>query len=70
MFVKRDYRDRAIGLVAAFAVLGVGIKVTGAMATPHPVEPTQAALAAEYTVEQWASDFSLARRSEVTVPVC
>ena len=70
MFVKKDYRDRAIGLVAAFAVLGVGIKVTGAMATPRPPEPTQAALAAEYTTEPRASDFSLARRSEETIPVC
>lgn len=70
MFVKRDYRDRAIGLVAAFAVLGVGIKVTGAMATPRAPEPTQAVLAAEYTAEQGASDYSLARRSEMTVPFC
>jgi hypothetical protein len=70
MFVKRDYRDRAMGLVAALAVLAVGIKVTGAMATPRAPEPTQAVLAAEYTTEQGASDFSLARRSELTVPFC
>ena len=70
MFVKRDYRDRAIGLVAAFAVLGIGIKVTGAMATPRSAEPAQAAPAAEYKVEQRASECSLARRAEETVPVC
>ena len=66
MFVKRDYRDRAIGLVAAFVVLGVGIKVTGAMATPRSDEPR----AHEYVNEMQASACTLARRSEETVPVC
>jgi hypothetical protein len=66
MFVKRDYRDRAIGLIAAFVVLGVGIKVTGAMATPRSEEPR----VREYVNEMQASACTLARRSEETVPVC
>ena len=69
MFVKRDYRDRAIGLVAAFAVLGVGIRVTGALATPRSEAPR--VMVADMRVnEMQASACTLARRSEETVPVC
>lgn len=35
MFLKSDYRDRAIGLIAAFAVLITGAIATGAI-TPVP----------------------------------
>lgn len=34
MFLRRDYRDQAIGLVAAFALLITGVVVTGAVAEP------------------------------------
>lgn len=70
MFVKNDYRDRAIGLVAAFAVLAVGINLTDALAAPRTPEPAQSALIAQHAKEMRASDCSLARRSEESVPVC
>jgi hypothetical protein len=69
MFVRKDYRDRAVGLVAAFVVLGVGIKVTGAMATPRSAEP-RVIYAGELVNEPGASDCSLAHRPEMTVPFC
>jgi hypothetical protein len=41
MFLKSDYRDRGIGLIAAFAVLITGAISTGAI-TPAPVKAIDA----------------------------
>jgi hypothetical protein len=69
MLLSRDYRDRAIGLVAAFAVLGTGIGVTGALAKPRSAE-SPAAASAERQDEKGTSECTLAHRAEQTVPIC
>jgi hypothetical protein len=69
MFLSRDYRDRAIGLVAAVAVLATGITVTGALAKPRS-EGLRAAPLAERRDEKPVRECSLAHRAEQTVPVC
>ena len=43
MFVKRDYLDRALGLMGAFGVLIVAVVATGALeAAPAPVSAADA----------------------------
>jgi hypothetical protein len=43
MFLKRDYRDRAIGLVGGFAVLIAGALLTGQLAAkPVAESPVEA----------------------------
>ena len=69
MLLSRDYRDRAIGLVAAFAVLATGIAVTGSLAKPHS-QQLRAAPLVESQDGKRASECTLAHRAEQTVPVC
>jgi hypothetical protein len=42
MFLRRDYRDRALGVLGAFAVLASGIVLQAASA-PERAEPLQGA---------------------------
>jgi hypothetical protein len=69
MFLRRDYRNQAIGLVAAFALLITGVIVTGAVAKPAGNEPRPAVLA-ESPDGKGASECLLAHRPEQAVPVC
>jgi hypothetical protein len=52
MFLRREYRNRAVGLVAAYAVLIAGIVVSGAL-DPAPansaMRATEAAMGGEKT---------------------
>jgi len=43
MFLRREYRDRAVGLIAAYAVLITGVVATEAF-EPAPMHATEAAL--------------------------
>ena len=38
MFVRRDYRCRALGAIAALVVLVVGVMATGAIGSTSPAE--------------------------------
>ena len=42
MFLRRNIRDRAIGLAAAYAVIGIGIFVTAKLDARPRAEPAQA----------------------------
>lgn len=70
MLMKSDYRDRALGLVGAFAVLIIGIIATGALASPPvTVSPDDASHAVNLS-GQTESDESIAERLSERIPVC
>ena len=71
MLMKSDYRDRAVGLVGAFAVLIIGIIATGALANAPAVVSTKDAVhAVNITTAHKDEGCSLASRLDEPVPVC
>ena len=64
---RREYRDRAVGLVGAYAVLIAGIAFSGALdpaPEKHAMKPTEAALDRAKTKKAHDCSYALDCRSD------
>lgn len=67
MFVRKEYRARAVGVLAAYAVLIVGVVATNAMDLA-PAQPSEGTLSAAYAPDECAQ--TLRDRSDTMCRVC